>query len=332
MTPPRLLILLVLLVTAMVIQPATAATPTFSGCGKFVKDNASDSSDPVQTPGPAEAEIEGAWIDAGGAKPSLNLQIVDLTGSVAPPATSITYDAIYSGVGEGLSFVRAYLDFAGMVAYEYGHQETLPSGNPRYVYDGDTEGEMFTGEHGVVKIVIPAEVGGKAGTVLKGVTPETQVGRAAIVPGAINQAPTRGFSFQNDTASLGNVTIGDCAGAPAGGGGGDTPGTTPPPSTTPSSQADAAPVTLVTKKIKRAKARKAVKVKLRTTEALTAVAVRLSKGKTVYGTGKLSKLTKTGTVKFKLKKAIKKGTYAFDVAGTDGQGRRRIATLKLKVR
>lgn len=331
MTPPRLLILLALLVTAMVIQPATAATPTFSGCGKFIKDKAGDASDPVQTPGPDEADIEGAWIDAGGPKPTLNLQIVDLTGSVPPPATSITYDATYSGVAEGNSFVRAYLDFAGMVAYEYGHQEELAGASQRYVYAGDTEGEMFTGPHGVVRIVIPAEAGGKPGTVLKGVTAETQVGRSAIGPAAVNVLPTRGLSYQNDNAALGSVTIGDCAAPPAGGDGG-TPTTTPGPSTAPSSQAGPAPVKLVTRKIKRAKARKAVKVKLKTTEALTAVAVRLSKGRTVYGTGRLSKLTKTGTVRFKLKKAIKKGTYAFDVAGTDGQGRRRIASLKLKVR
>ena len=321
----------------MVMEPATAATPTFSGCGKFVKDKPGDAGDPVKTPSDPEADLEAAWIDAGGPKPTLNLQIVNLTGKVPPPATSITYDALYSGVAgvEGNSFVRAYLDFSGMVAYEYGHQEDLGGASQRYAYAGDTEGEMFIGEHGVVKIVIPPEAGGKPGTTLKAVTPETQVGRTAVGPAAANVLPTRGLSYQNDNASLGAVTIGDCAPGttPPAGGGGDAP--TPPStpnSTTPSSQAGPAPVTLVTKSLKRAKAKKAVKVKMKTTEPLTAVAVRLSKGKTVYGTGKLSKLTSTGTVKFKLKKAIKKGTYAFDVAGTDSKGARRIASLKLKVR
>ena len=336
MTPRRTLILLALLVTAMVIEPATAATPTFSGCGKFVKDSASDASDTVADPAPKETEITGAWVDAGGAKPSINLQIANLTGTVPPPATSITYDAIYGGVGDAVNFVRAYLDFSGSVVFEYGHQEPLAV-STRYAYDGDTEGELFPGENGVVRMVVPPEAGGKAGTTLKGITGETQLGRTTFVPGAVNQSPSRGLSFQNDNVGMGNVTLGDCAGAPAGGGGGaggGTPTTTPTP--TPgtggsSTQAGPAPVTLVTKTLKRAKAKKAVKVKLKTTEALTGVAVRLSKGKTVYGTGKLSKLTSTGTVKFKLKKAIKKGTYAFDVAGTDGQGRRRIASLKLKV-
>ena len=332
MTPRRTLILLALLVTAMVAEPATAATPTFSGCGKFVKDSASDGSDTVANPSPRETEITGAWVEAGGPKPSINLQIANLTGTVPPPATSITYDAIYGGIGDAINFVRAYIDFAGMVVFEYGHQEPLGV-STRYAYDGDTEGELFPGENGVVKMVVPPEAGGKAGTTLKGITGETQLGRTTFVPGAINQSPSRGLSFQNDNVGLGNVTLGDCAGAPAGGGGTPTTAPTPTPGTGgSSSQATPAPVTLVTKSLKRAKARKAVKVKLKTTEALTAVAVRLSKGKTVYGTGKLSKLTSTGTVKFKLKKAIRKGTYAFDVAGTDGQGRRRIASLKLKVR
>ena len=331
MTPRRLSTFLALLLMAMVIEPASAAPPTFSGCGKFVKDNAADGTDTVADPAPRETEIEGAWVDAGGPKPSINLQIANLTGTVPPPATSITYDAIYGGVGDAINFVRAYVDFAGMVVFEYGHQEDLAGASTRYAYDGDTEGELFTGEHGVVKMVVPPEAGGKAGTVLKGITGETQLGRTTFVPGAINQSPSRGLSFQNDNVGLGNVTIGDCAGgATPPGGGGPTPPSTPD-SNTPSSQAEPAPVTLVTKKIKRAKAKKAVKVKLKTTEALSGVAVRLSKGKTVYGTGKLAKLTSTGTVKFKLKKAIKKGTYQFDVAGTDGQGRRRIASLKLKV-
>lgn len=327
----RFLVLPALLIAGMAIEPATAATPAYSGCGKFSKDTVGDAGDPVATPGPAEVEIEAAWVDAGGPKPSVNIQIADLTGSVPPPATSITYDATYSFGTGTTNFVRAFVDFAGMVVYEYGHTEPLgPS--TRYAYDGDIEGELFTGPHGVVRMVLPADAGGKAGSVLKGIVAETQLGRTTVVPGAVNQSPSRGLSFQTDDASIGSVTIGDCAAAPSGGGSDSTPTPAAPPASGGSSQAAPAPVTLVTKKIKRAKRKKAVKVKLRTAEPLTKVAVRLSKGKKVYGTGKLARLTKTGTVRFKLKRTIKKGTYAFDVAGTDGDGRRRIASLKLKVR
>jgi hypothetical protein len=343
MTPRRLLLLFALLATGMVIEPASAAAPTFSGCGKFVKDNPADgTAAPTTDPAPKEAEIEAAWVDAGGGKPSLNIQIANLTGSVPPPLTSITYDATYTVTSDTTNFVRAYLDFSGEVVYEYGHTEPLgPS--TRYARDGEAPGEMFPGEHGVVRIGIPPEGGGKPGTAIKGMLAEVQIGRTALLPGAVSQSPSRGLSYQADDAAIGVVTIGDCAGGKpgggtggaTGGGGGTTPPANPqpaPPSTTPSTQAGAAPVKIATKKVKRAKARKTIKVKLKTTEPLTKVAVRLSKGTKVFGTGKLAKLAKTGTVKIKLKKAIKKGTYAFDVAGTDGKGARRIASLKLKVR
>lgn len=329
--PFRLLILFAVLATGMVVQPASAATPSFSGCGKFVKDNPGDGVDaPTSNPAPGEGEIEAGWIDAGGGKPSLNLQIANLTGKAPAGATSITYDATYSFTGGTTNFVRAYIDAAGMVTYEYGHTEPLAV-STRYAYDGDTEGEIFPGEHGVIRIVLPADAGGKAGSQLKGITGEVQIGRTAVVPGAVNQSPSRGLSYESDNVGIGAVTIGDCpAGAPAAGGAPTTAPSTPP-SSTPTTQAGPAPVALVTKKLKRAKARKAVKVKLKTSEPLTQVAVRLAKGKTVFGTGKLAKLTKTGTVKLKLSKAIKKGSYAFIVEGTDGSGRPRSASLKIRV-
>jgi hypothetical protein len=332
MTSRRLLFLIVALLTsAMAIEPAVAATPSFSGCGKFAKDGPADATDTVADPPPGEVEIEAGWVDAGGPKPTLNLQIANLTGTVPPPATSITYDAIYSWTSGTSTFVRAYLDFSGSTVYEYGHTEPLAT-STRYAFDGTAEGQLFTGEHGVVQIVIPPDAGGKPGTKLSGITGETQLGRTTFVPGAVNQSPSRGLSFQDDNVGIGAVTIGDCAASapPAS----STPTTTAPStpaSTTPSSQAGPLPVKLATKKLKKAKAKKAVAVKLNASEALTKIDVRLSKGKTVYGTGKLAKLSGSGTVKFKLKKAIKKGTYAFDVAGTDAQGHRRIASFKLKV-
>jgi hypothetical protein len=339
---PRVLMLIpALLSAAVVLEPAQAADPipTFSGCGKFAKDGPNDATDPVADPVPPEVEIEAAWVDAGGAKPTVNLQIADLTGSVPPPATSITYDATYSFSPDTTNFVRAFVDFSGSVVYEYGHTEPLGPNNTRYAYDGDIEGTMFPGQHGVVQMALPPEAGGKSGSVLKTMVGETQLGRTTFVPGAVNQSPSRGLSFQDDNVSIGTVTIGSCPGGTTGGGG--STGTTAPAPTTPaptpatgggSSQAAPLPVTLATKKLKRAKAKKRVAVKLKSSEALTSVDVRLSRGTTVFGTGKLAKLNGTGSVKFKLKKALKKGSYAFDVAGTDAKGARRIASFKLAVK
>jgi hypothetical protein len=321
-------------VAALLAGTAGAAdpTPTFSGCGKAAKDSPTDGTDVASdaaNPDMAEAEIEGAFINA--AAPNVNLTIADLTGSVPPPALSITYNANYGVTGDLLTFVRAYLDFTGSVAYEYGHQEALPN-TTRYVYDGTTTGAMFPGQHGVVQIAIPPEAGGKPGTTLKGVTAETQVGRSTVVPGAVTQSPTRGLSYSHDTAGLGNVLMGPCAGAGTAPTGTSTPPASTAPAPAPSQPAGPLPVKLASKSIKKAKKGKTVKVKLKASEPLTSVGVRIAKGSKAYGSGKLAKLSATKTVKVKLTSALKKGTYAFDVAGTDAKGARRVGSLKLKVK
>src|SRR3954452_21722762 len=177
--PPCTAALLAL--AAALAGPAGAAdpAPTFSGCGKFAKDSTSDASDTVAMH-VDQTEIENAWVDTTASGATLDMTIADLTGSVPPPATSITYDAGYRGAttaGLGVSFVRAYVDFAGMTYFEYGHQEDLQGASTRYAYDGPAEGKLFTGKHGVVQITIPPDAGGKAGATLKGITAETQLGR-----------------------------------------------------------------------------------------------------------------------------------------------------------
>jgi hypothetical protein len=311
--------------------PAGAAdpVPTFSGCGKFVKDSPNDAADQVADPAPKETEIEGAFVNADGT-PTFNLIIANLTGTAPPPATSVTYNAVYSWKPDTTTFVRAHIDFTGAVVYEYGHTEPLAT-STRYAYDGPADGKLAKGEHGVVTIIIPPDAGGKPGTALKAIEAQTQLGRTTVVPGAGSGSPSRGLSFQDDAAGIGGVTIGPCAP----GTGSTAPATAAPTTTTttPSSQtAGPLPVTLVSKKIKAAKPKKTVAIKLKASEPLTAVGIRISKGKKVFGTGKAAKLSGTGTIKVKVAKGLKKGTYALDVAGTDAKNQRRIASLKLSVK
>ena len=281
-----------------------------------------------------EAEIVNAFVKHEPAKgteaTTLNMTIKSLTGSVPPPATSITYDAIYTGpVPDSTSFVRAYLDFAGQVYFEYGHTELLGTTN-RYAYDGPTQGKLFTGDNGVVQVVIPAEAGGKAGSKLNGITAETQVGRSTFVPGAVNQSPTRGLSFENDTAAIGTWTVEPCGAAapsPAPG----EPGPTPGP-TQPSAQSDAPRIKLLTTKLKKAGKGKKVALKFSTSAPLTKIALRLSKGKAVYGTAKAPKLAGTKKLVLKLKRKLGKGTYQLAFAGTDSSGARRVGSFKVKVK
>src|SRR5947208_17121072 len=138
--------------------PAGAAdpAPTFSGCGRFAKDSPSDATDTVADPAPDEVEIENAFVNTDATGATLNMTIKNLSGTVPPPATSITYDATYGFTSGTTNFVRAYVDFAGMVTYEYGHTEPLAT-STRYARDGDATGKLFLGQHGVVQVTIPPE-------------------------------------------------------------------------------------------------------------------------------------------------------------------------------
>src|SRR4051812_27244387 len=101
--------------TAGAADPA----PTFNGCGVFKKDSDKDATDTVADPAPDEVEIEAAWVQYDPTATTFNMQVKNLTGTVPPPATSITYNAVYGGVTSGVTnFVRAHVDFAGMVSFE----------------------------------------------------------------------------------------------------------------------------------------------------------------------------------------------------------------------
>ena len=320
------LALLVLTAPAGAVDDTKPVFDPTSTCGKFAKDSESDQTDPSGEAIP-QAEILNGFVKYDAAKgaeaTTLNLTIKQLDESVPPPATSMTYDAIYNST----IFVRAYMDFAGMTTYEYGHTEPLAV-STRYAYDGTTTGKLFPGEKGVVQIVIPAEAGGKVGSSLTGVTGEVQVGRTAIVPGAITQSPTRGLSFQNDEVGIGTFKIGPCAPGAA-------PGTTPgtPTTTAPQTVQGSAPkVKLLTKSVKKAKKGKSVAFKFSTSAPLKSVALRLAKGKKVFGTGKATTFSGTKTLKVKLSKALAKGTYQLAFAGTDDAGRRTIGTFNVKVK
>jgi hypothetical protein len=315
-----------------VAGPAGAAdpAPTFSGCGKFAKDSPSDATDTVADPAPDEVEIENAWFDVDASTATMNMTIKNLTGTVPPPATSITYDALYGTADGATHFVRAYIDFSGMTSFEYGHTEPLAV-STRYAYDGAAEGKLFTGQHGVVQVKVPPEAGAKPGGKLSGITAETQLGRTTVVPGAVNQSPTRGLSFQDDNVGVGSVTIAACDGATPGAPAG-APVQQSPSGGSTQQTAGPLPLTLVTKSAKKAKAKKTVKLKVKSSEALTSLAARISKGSKVYGTGKLASVNGAGTFKVKLSKALKKGTYLVAFAGKDSAGRPRTTSFKLKVK
>lgn len=323
--------------TAVAASTATAAEPppAFNGCGIQKKDSNSDATDTVGGNIP-EAEIVEAWAHNDAAKGAdgitVNIAIKNLTGRPPVGATSVTYNAIFGGAGGETSFVRAHIDLAGIPAFEYGHLEPLgPS--TRYAYDGPTKGQLFLGESGVAQIVLPPEAGAKPGATLKGLTAQSQVGRTTVVPSVISQSPSRGLSFQNDDLGLGSFAVGVCAGSTPATGGGTPTTPTSDPAPAPTQQSESLPVTLKTTKVKRAKKGRAIALKLSSSEPIKDLGARLAKGRSAFATGKLASLNGDGTIKLKLSKALKKkGTYVLDMAGTTGDGRRRLSSFKLTVR
>jgi hypothetical protein len=150
-----------------------------------------------------------------------------------------------------------------------------------------------------------------------------------VLPGAAPTPAKGGLLYVVDDATTkGTHTVGSACPAtppPA-----PSPGTGPAGTQTPPVDSGAGPIPakLVTKRVKRAKA---LKLKLSSTEKLTAFGLQIRRGKKVFG--KLAGRTLSGKATFKVKVSkLKKGTYTVDLAGTDAAGARRFGVAKLKVR
>jgi hypothetical protein len=182
---------------------------------------------------------------------------------------------------------------------------------------------MWEGKDGVIQLVIPAEIGGKDGAALKSFTAEAQSGKS-LVPTAAPPTPTRGLSYVNDDLALGAWTVAPC---PEG-------GVTGPTGPTGAAGLERLPVTLLTRsaKAKTAKKGKKLKLKVRSTEAITNLAVQIRSAKKTFARGRLASLNGTATLKLKLRKALKKGAYVVDLVGDDSLGRHRVTAARLRVR
>lgn len=321
---------------ALAVAPAGASDPkpVFT-CGLFVKDSDKDSSEPNSVPPGAvhdNMEIKGFFLehkpDRGAEATTVNIVVKDLKAEVPQGNTAVNWTFEWKS-GETVRFVRAVYDYSGATAFEWG--EFAATGAPAgvsgsYQYRGDTTGELYEGADGVVKIVIPQDVDGKAGTALTGLTASANTGKS-VVPVAAT-TPSRGVAYENDSVTGKAWTVAACTpdppvveqgGSSTGGGG---------RSTTTGSDAPL-PVKLVTTRAKRSKK---LRLKVRSTEQVTRLVAQLRKRGKVVARGRLAKLSGTARLTLKARKKLKKGTYVLDLAGTDASGRHRLTAARLKVR
>jgi hypothetical protein len=340
----RLLAAIFLSIAALVgAGPATAlddAKPTHT-CGLFVKDGDKDAAEPNAAPNTDphhdNMEIKGFFMKHEPAKgaeaTTLNIVIKDLTKELPTGNTAINWSMKYVS-GDTQYFVRAIVDYSGGEAFEWG--EYVATGAPTGVsgtfqYRGATPGKFFEGPDGVIQIVIPQDIGGKAGTELKSLEVSSNTGKS-VVPVAAT-TPSRGVAYENDAATTGKWVVAECAaGAGAAPAAPVASGPTAAPAQPSATTGPAAlPVKLATAKVKAPK-KKALALRLTSTERITAVTAQLRAKKGTVGKGKLAAIDGKATLKLKLSKKLKKGKYTLDLVGTDAAGRQRSTSAALTVR
>ena len=316
----------------------TKPTPT---CSPSKTDPNNDSVDPnTDEASPGNLEILQAFLkhdqSKGAEATTINIVVKNLDDSLHTGSSAAAWTLKFTT--DKKLFVRSVVDYSGEVVFEHGELVENDTGNlPRYEYRGDTPGKWFEGENGVVQIVIPQELGGKAGSNLKELVVEASSGKT-VVPTAGPPTPTRGLSYVHDDVALPTWAVAPCDGSTAPPPTTETPGTTTPPSgggtPAPTTGPTALPVKLVTTKAtaKKAKKGKTLALKVRSSEPITGLALQIRNAKGTFGAGKLAKVSGNGTVKLKLKKALKKGKYVVDLVGKDAQGRQRSTAANLTVR
>lgn len=338
MSSRTLLAAALLSLTALIgAGPATAlddAKPVYS-CGLFIKDGDKDASEPnaVGEPHHDNMEIKGAFLKHDPAKgaeaTTVNIIVKELTTDLPEGNTAINWTMKWV-FAETQYFVRAVADYSGMTAFEWG--EYVPTGLPAgvsgsFMYQGDTPGKLFEGADGVVQLVVPQDIGGKAGSLLTSLEISSNTGRS-VVPVAAT-TPSRGISYENDGAMSGRWTVETCS-PPVGSG--IVPPVLPDAGTPATTSAPLAlPVKLATTRVKRPK-RKSLSLKLAAGEKITALVAQLRSGKRTVAKGKLGAISGKKTLKLKLARKLKKGKYTLDLVGKDAAGLRRTTSASLTVR
>jgi hypothetical protein len=345
------------LVAALVVPVAAAraADPKPEPCaGIFTTDPADDA---VYSPGgsadvvggledkaPDQLEVLNTFLNykagADGKKAlTINITIKNLTRDV-PTGLSSTGGNWYYGYflyKDRVRYVRAANTGSGDITYAYGYVTSSTHGGDQaggvYQKEGDTTGSFSEGPNGVVSIVIPEAIGGKAGETLGSVggSAETIEGQDDFV-GVNHQADTAPdkYSITDPAADLPGYTVAECSGSgapaptPAPGGGTTTPPTSGGGTTPPAAGPEALPFKAASSlgSAKKAKKKKSLSFKVTAGKAITnlKLALKPAKGGVAVGSATIKSLKAgTSTIKLKVKK-LKAGKYVLAANGTvDGK-------------
>jgi hypothetical protein len=328
---------------AVLAIPASAAdpTPTPDCHGVQVTDKAGDSTNETTgETGSPSSDLVGGFLtyDPASGKAGANIMVDNLTaGEIDPPYVAISWEFGFSIDGKTPRYVRGYQDRSNTVKWTWGEPRAVTDDQTAPRAGGTTTGALFEGKNGVVHIDLPmADMGIKAGSVLKGLTLETRQWEGT--PAAVPSTPLPLYSYAppfDNAAGKNNFTVGPCTTpAPV-----LTPGT--PSDTTPSGgSGSSAPPALNVKvtvpKLKASKLKKGRKIAFKLSGKATGITAALRKGATPDGkavaTGKLRSLSGKGKLALKLKRKVKKGKYLLTLAGKNPDGRSAAGSIAVRIR
>jgi hypothetical protein len=332
-----LLLGLIGLTSFFVAQSGAAGTKPAPSCaGVAATDPNGDSvSDPIGlgagSKGPDNLEITRIWFDRTGGKTTANIEVKKLSKAIISSGpnkpSSISWYFVWTTDAD--HFVSASSD-GNAVTYGYGD---LAANN--YSTTGDTTGQFFEGDQGVISIVIPADIGGATGSKLDAPY-ATATEDINVVAGSLLSTDDRAPDTDGGKA----WTVVDCPGGGTTGPSGPTgPEATATPTPGPGGggevvQPGALNVKASTALGKAKKAKKGKTVKVGLSGEATNIDATLYKGTfakpKVYGKGKLATLKGKAKLKLKISKKVKKGSYALTLIGTNPDGARAEKSFKVK--
>ncbi len=326
---------------------AQAAAPEPCDGTLLIKDAAGDQAFKVNgNPAPNGAPKPGANVDATGVffrtdagKVTANIVISDLTKTLPQGFEAARY-RVYVTVGGSEKYLEALVT-AGGVAYSHG----IPSDVNAYEKSGDTTGTFTEGKNGVVQILLPPSIGGKAGTKLDAVAASIGMLASAKTP---TEAQTAGTYWAADSAPDASTTIVNTT-APE-----DCPVAEPPapvveapapvvdvaaPPASPQPVIHTAPflapgdlqLSLARSTVSARKAKRRVRLSLRSTESLQWVTIKLVRGARVLSRVDMDAAGARTTVALKLRRKLAARPHALVVSGTRPDGTMFTSRLPLRV-
>jgi hypothetical protein len=328
---------------ALTGAPAQAALPA-PGCGGLAFSD--EKGDVFEGAGPTATNLDitdGYFTTDASGNVKATMKVADMSLMPPPPATAVSWYMTWT-VKQVVYYVSLETDLTGTETYETGTYGPNAAGTGNsYTPAGEAKGSVTEGPDGGITWDVPKAAKGSVGQVLSAPSGQSfQLVQNGLGGGVLlfgdDTDPEAGKAYEvgkceglsgGGTTGGGTTGGGTTGGGTGGGGTGGAPTTAP----TPGSPQPAAklPLTLTSKSVKAKKGR--LSIKLKASDAVTQVSVRVRKGKKAYGTGKLASIAKgaTGTVKVKAKKA-KKGSYLLDVTARLSDGRLASGAFKLRVK